>query len=149
MSPRNRRRTLAALVGGLVGIVGIGFAAMLLSATISGSTAFADRTGGFVVVDVTGTDSANVTCHDTTKTGDNSFKIDAVAKRVNGVVQTGSCVITLKLSNQGDTAVNLTGGGVDLPAGWTATGLGGPAQIPAGATTTYTATINATANATA
>lgn len=143
MTPKNRKRTFIALLGGALGLVGIGLAAALLTATISGSTSYADTTGGFKIDAVTGSNAGTVNCADSSKVNDNEFRIRAVVQRVNGVVQPGSCQIKVNMTNPGNTAINFTGGGVTLPAGWSTSGESGPTTLAPGQTGTYTVTLNA------
>lgn len=147
MTPTTRKRTLAAILGGGLGIAGIGLAAALLTATISGSTGYADTTGGFKIDAVTGSSTGTVNCADTRKVNDNEFRIRADVQRVNGAVQAGSCEIKVKLTNPGNTAIRFIDGGLVLPAGWSTSGEAGPTQIAAGATADYTVTLNAGPNA--
>lgn len=147
MTSRNRKRTFAAILGGLLGLAGIALAAALLTATISGSTSYADTTGGFKIDAVTGSGNGSVNCADSAKVNDNEFRIRAVVKRVNGDVQPGSCQVKVNMSNPGNTAINFTGGGVTLPAGWSTSGESGPATLAPGVSGTYLVTLNAGAQA--
>lgn len=150
MTPKNRKRTLAAMLGGALGIVGIGLAAALLSISISGSTGYADTNGGIAIAAASGTKGETVDCTATTKVNDNAFRVRAVVQRVNGEVQPGSCELTVSIKNPGNTPVALTGATLNVPGGWTWAATSAPTgTIPAGDSVAFKAKLTASADAAA
>lgn len=112
-----RTKTVAGIVGALVGIPAIAAAAaILISTTISGTASFASTTAAQSVSAVSGTNDG-IDCASAAQAG-TGITVNPKVKKINGVTQAGSCLITGTLRNDSPTET-LAVKGVEIvpPAG--------------------------------
>lgn len=149
-----RPKKIAAVIGSILAVAGVAFAALLFTTTISGQTAFSDSTAGARIVKVDAGGNGGVTCTARANGGEDAaakavLSVSPTVKRINEKVQPGTCTVIATVQNTGTEPVKFGQFTATVPAGWTFDYKGdGPATIPPGQSAAYSAIMQATTDAT-